>query len=324
MGNQWDTERHKKERIGVTKENNQGYIMKVIKYNNYNDIVVEFQDEFKGTKNSNWQLFELGNIKNPNQTALKHIGEEKCNKQGLHMTIKAYRSYEDIDVVFDNGYTREHVNYSEFKKGTTMNYMVPTVYGVGILGDVKTKINNKFTKEYSTWSNILQRCYDKKKHEEFPSYKESSICKEWLYYPNFVKWCHVQPNWDKVLENPKNFHIDKDIIVKGNKIYSPETCCFVPAIVNTIFCKSNAVRGDYPIGVSLMSHSSLFRARCNDPFAKKTIEHYGYITPEEAFEQYKKDKEGIIKKIAEQEYNKENITLQCYHAMMNYEVEITD
>ena len=171
MANQWDNEKHKQERVGIIKENNKGYLMKVIEYNNYNDILVEFQDEFKGTKNSTWKLFMSGNIKNPNQTFFKHIGEEAYNKQGLHMVIKAYRSYEDIDVIFDDGYVRQHACYSEFKNGTIRNHLIPAIYGVGILGDIKTKLNGRFTKEYSTWSNMLQRCYDEEKKKNFQDIK---------------------------------------------------------------------------------------------------------------------------------------------------------
>lgn len=254
----------------------------------------------------------------------ERVGEETYNYQGLRMVIQEYRGWNDVDVVFDNGYVKKHVYYSNFKNGTIRNHMIPEVYGVGILGDVKTKVNGKFTKEYSTWSNMLQRCYDEKKQEEFPRYKGIIICEEWLYYPNFVEWCHNQPNWDKVMENSKEFHIDKDIISKGNKLYSPNTCSFVPAIVNTLFCKSNAARGDYPIGVSLESKRNKFRSRCNDPINNVQIEHGGFLTPEDAFKQYKKDKERIIKKIAQDEFDKGNITKECYNAMLKYQVKITD
>ena len=126
------------------------------------------------------------------------------------------------------------------------------------------------------------------------------------------------------MENPKMFHIDKDIIAKNNNVYSPNTCSFVPGIVNTLFCKSKATRGKYPIGVSLESKGNNFRSRCNNPITGIQIEHRGYLTPEAAFNQYKKDKETIIKRIAEQEYAKGNITEECYNAMLSYQVEITD
>lgn len=317
-------ERLKQERIGMTNVNNEGYTMKIIQYNGTHDILVEFYDKFNSVKRCTWHDFKNGSVNNPNNYIIKRLNEENYNYQGLHMIIVEYREYDDIDVMFDDGYIKEHVHYSEFKNGTIRNHMIKEIYGVGILGDIKTKNNGRITKEYSTWSNMLQRCYDPKRHEEFPRYKGCIVCEEWLYFPNFVKWCHSQNNWNKVMENPSSYHIDKDIINKGNKIYAPYNCSFVPGIVNGLFCKSNAIRGKYPIGVSLTPKTSKFRARCNNPLTKKHIVHYGFSTPEAAFEQYKKDKEMIIKQVAQEEYNKGNIIKSCYEAMMKYEVEITD
>ena len=312
------------ERLEKTNINNEGDIMTIIQYNGTQDILVEFQDEYKGTTKCTWHDFKIGSVHNPNHYIIQRLGEEKYNYQGLHMIIKEYRNYNDIDVMFDNGYIKKHVHYSEFKNGTIRNHMIPETYGVGVLGDIKTKENGRLTKEYSTWTNILQRCYDPKKQEEFPRYKGVTICNEWLYFPNFVEWCHKQTNWNKVLKDRKNFHIDKDIINKGNKIYSPENCSFVPAIVNGLFCKSNAIRGDYPIGVSLTKDKASFRARCNNPITKEKLEYRNYQTPEEAFEKYKEVKEKIIKQVAQEEFDKGNITEKCYDAMMSYQVEITD
>ncbi len=250
------------------------------------------------------------------------VGDSRLNSQGLKMTIIKYYGHGLIDVKFDDGYIREKAHMSEFKNRTIRNRMIPAIYGVGILGDSTTKINGKFTKEYASWTHILQRCYDEKKQEEFPHYKGCYMCDKWLYFPTFSEWCHKQDNWKLVVNNPKNFHIDKDILVKGNKVYSPQTCSFVPALVNTLFTKGNAIRGEYPLGVSVSDGK--FRARYNDPLQKKTINKYGFNTPEEAFAYYKQHKEGVIKRVAEEEYAKGTITKDCYEAMINYEIEITD
>lgn len=252
---------------------------------------------------------------------VSRVGEETLNFQGLKMVITQYNSCRDITVQFENGYIREHAHYSEFKQGTIRNRLIPALYGVGIIGDIKTKRNGKFIKEYETWANVLQRCYDKKKQEEFPRYKECAVCDEWLYFPNFYDWCHNQSNWNKVIENPHDFHIDKDILVKGNKIYSPSTCCFVPSMVNVLFTKSNATRGLLPIGVS--NDQGKLRSRCNNPYGKDYYKR-GFATPEEAFEFYKQCKHKVLVQTAQIEFEKGNITQECYDAMLNYEVEITD
>lgn len=254
----------------------------------------------------------------------KRIGEVNYNLKGQKMKIIDYVNYDNVTVLFDDGAIRDNVNYQCFKNGTVKNYNTPKVYGVGITGTRQTKINGKIIKEYSTWCNMLQRCYDYKKQTLFPHYQECSVCTEWLCFDNFYDWCHKQDNWDKVIENPNNYHLDKDIIVKGNKQYSSTLCSFVPSSVNVLFVKGDDMRGQYPIGVSLIKQSGRYRSRCSMKLIGEGISHHTADTPEEAFLFYKKDKERLIKTIAKREYEQGNIIHKCYKAMMNYEVEITD
>ena len=115
--------------------------------------------------------------------------------------------------------------------------------------------------------------------------------------------------------------LDKDILIKGNKTYSPEACVFVPKKINSLFTKANNLRGDYPIGVSYFKESDKFKSQYKTMDGKEI--HLGlFDTPEEAFISYKNAKEKYIKQIAE-EY-KSKIPQKLYKAMINYEVEITD
>ena len=253
----------------------------------------------------------------------KRIGETNYNIQGQHMEIIKYINYLDITVLFEDGSIREHAPYSCFKNGTLKNYDTPDVYGVGISGYKKKKINGKLSKEYITWANILQRCYNENKQNEFPRYKGCSISEEWKKFDNFYDWCHAQSNWKKVMENPSNFHIDKDIISKGNKIYGSDFCSFVPASVNILFVKGNKIRGQLPIGVSKMENGK-YRARCSMKLINEEEAYKLTDTPEEGFIFYKENKERLIKTVAQREFDNGNITEKCYKAMMNYQVEITD
>ena len=253
----------------------------------------------------------------------KRIGESNYNIQGQHMEIINYTNYLDITILFEDGSIREHAPYSCFKDGSLKNYNTPDVYGVGISGYKKKKVNGKLTKEYGTWVNILQRCYDKEKQNQFPHYKGCSISKEWIRYDNFYEWCHNQSNWKKVIENPSNFHIDKDIIQKGNKIYGANFCSFVPANVNTLFVKNNKARGKLPIGVTEDGYGK-YRARCSMKLIDEKDAYKLFNTPEEGFLFYKENKERLIKEVAKKEFNNGNITKECYEAMMKYKVEITD
>ena len=115
-------------------------------------------------------------------------------------------------------------------------------------------------------------------------------------------------------------HLDKDILCKGNKIYSPNNCVFVPQRINELFTKRNKLRGDYPIGVDFNKRNKLFRARCSTLQGNK---HLGYYkTKEEAFKVYKIEKEKEIKNRADN--YKDFIPEKLYSAMYKYEVEIRD
>ena len=101
-------------------------------------------------------------------------------------------------------------------KGCLKCSMYSLVSGVGI-NDIE--INTK-DKCYKVWHSMMNRCYSKKYHSKFPTYQNCSVCNEWTYLSNFKRW--FDENY------VDGYVLDKDILVKGNKVYSPETCCFVP------------------------------------------------------------------------------------------------
>lgn len=243
------------------------------------------------------------------------------------MKIIVYNTYNDIVIQFQDAYKAEiHTSYQCFKSGSVKNPYTPSVYGVGIIGNkypISSTGNDKHTKEYNTWLDMVSRCYNKKLKEKYPTYKEAVCCEEWLLYDNFYEWLHSQENFDRWLNGDK-WNIDKDIIVKGNKIYNPKNCCLVPHIVNCLFVKCDSIRGSLPIGVIKTEKDFGYHAKCRNPFTGKKDYLGNYQTIEKAFQAYKKHKEDIIKQVAEIEYKNGNITEECYRAMINYKVEITD
>lgn len=252
------------------------------------------------------------------------LGEEKLNHQGCLMKIIVYNNSSDIIVQFQDEYKAEvNTCYGNFKSGSVKNPYYSSVYGAGIIGiKYPVSINCIVTKENEAWRHIIQRSYDIILKNKQPTYQNVTCCNEWLLYDNFYEWLHSQENFDKWL-NGKRWAVDKDILNKGNKIYSPENCCLIPQNVNCLFLKREAERGKYPIGVRESSNG--FIAKCHNPFTNKGEELGNYSTPEKAFYLgYKPFKEDIIKKVAQIEYDNKNIIKQCYEAMMNYKVEIDD
>lgn len=255
---------------------------------------------------------------------MNHLYEEKHNNQGCLMRIVEDNGSSDVVVEFQDEYKyRKHTIYANFKSGSIRNPYYPSIYDIGVTGcKYPTKVNGVSTKEYNAWIDMLKRCFMSKTKDKQPSYKDVECCKEWINFELFCDWLHSQPNYDK-WKNGKRWAIDKDILVKGNKIYSPETCCLVPQNINCLFLKREAERGNYPIGVRYENNG--FVAKCHNPFTNKNEDIGSYSTPENAFYfGYKPYKENLIKQIANIEYESGNITEECYRAMMNYEVEITD
>ena len=163
---------------------------------------------------------------------------------------------------------------------------------------------------------MLERCYSLKKHEKFPTYKGCVIDKRWHNFQNFAKW--FKENYNS--ETMQGWHLYKDILVKGNKVYSPETCCFVPFEINTLILTNKGKRASLPIGIISSKNKKSFISRFNILGIKK---HIGvYSTVEEAFEAYKEAKENYIKEFADKW--KDLIDSRVYQALQEYQVEITD
>ena len=312
--------KNKTNRLGEINHNNEGILMKIVEYNNARDIIVEFQDKHKAKVNTEYWCFTQGCISNP----MLHIGEENFNNKNCLMKIVNYNKNDDIVVEFQDKYKAiVHTQYNHFLKGDVKNPYYPSVCGVGMIGDrYPVSYKYKDTKEYATWHRMLYRCFDKKTKEKSPTYKNVTCCNEWLLFDNFYEWLHAQSNFNIWINN-NMWALDKDIISKRNKTYSPDMCCLVPQYVNCLFIKNDAARGALPIGVEKINNK--FRTTMvYNAITKEAKRSHLLDSQEEAFFTYKKYKEDVIKQVAKFEYDKGNITKVCYDAMMSYEIEIDD
>lgn len=318
-----EMELQKQERLGAERFNKRGELMKCIEYNSNSDIIVEFQDEFKRTKKACWREFSNGNIRNPRD--YERIGIEVINNHGELVKCVDYKNAHSVTVEFqDNKKTRIVTSWDVFIKGIVTNPNSPTIFKVGFVGSkYPTTKNGHELKEFYTWKHMLERCYSSAYKEKHPAYKGVTCCKEWLLYENFYEWLHRQENFYKWLNEPRSA-LDKDILIKNNKIYSPDTCCLVPTDINSLFVKQFLSRGKYPIGVQYDKRKNKYTACCRTHGFWNPGFLGLYNTIEDAFLAYKEYKENLIKQIAQEEYKKGTITKRCYEAMMNYEVEITD
>ena len=253
--------------------------------------------------------------------AEERLGETRTMKCGEIAIIVNYTNNKNITVKFKTTGELVKTRYSSFKNGSVKSRFTPSVFGVGYLGN-QTSIdeNGKAIKSYSVWNSMLMRCYSDKYQKKYPTYKGCTVCEEWHNYSNFKEW--FDNNYYEI--EGEQMDLDKDILVKGNKVYSPDTCVFVPQNINTLFIKSNKSRGNLPIGVCFNKDRNKFQAQCSIFYnGKRQYKYLGlYNTIDDAFNAYKEFKEADIKQVAE-EY-KDKIPYELYNAMYNYKVEITD
>ena len=114
----------------------------------------------------------------------------------------------------------------------------------------------------------------------------------------------------------------KDLLFKGNKHYSKDTCCFLPIEINSLMVMHRSSRGVYPSGVYFRKRQPK-RPYCAVIRRGGIVKTLGnYSTPEKAFIAYKEAKEAYIKEVANKW--KDQIDVRAYNALMNYQVEITD
>lgn len=246
------------------------------------------------------------------------VNEINYNNFGSKMEIISYRGRGDMDVYFEEyNWTAKHVAYKEFNLGTIKCPYEPRTCKVGYLGEGKYTFNNRNTKSYPTWRNMLSRCYNETCLSRNKTYKNCTVCEEWHNFQNFAKWYE-----DNYYEIPNEMmELDKDILYKGNKTYSPETCVFVPNNINTLFVGCDISRGAYPIGVTFCKSKNKFQAQCQTNNGNRIM--LGCFDDSiDAFNYYKKHKELTIKQVADKYKN--HIPKKLYDALYKYEVEITD
>jgi len=240
------------------------------------------------------------------------IGEKWLTYQNYEVEIIEYYGALNCTIKFEDGLILKNRIYNHIKKGQIKNPYHPSVQGIGYigLGEYDAFFNGIDTTEYKIWSGILERGYSVKWKEKYPTYENVTVCKEWHNFQNFAKWYSENsvPGWD----------LDKDILIKGNKIYSSENCCFVPPSLNKTFAKRKGKRGDLSIGVT-KSNNGFSSFVCID--GAQT--YLGYFKTElEAFNAYKYAKENYLQSLAFS--LKGTIKDNVYNALINYKVEITD
>lgn len=168
------------------------------------------------------------------------------------------------------------------------------------------------TKAYMLYTHMLSRCKEGSKYQrDFPSYIG---CKSLFRdFQDFAQWATEQKGYGK-----DGWHLDKDLLAKGNKLYSRETCCFIPSQINAFLTKRKANRGEYPIGVCAARKK--FQAQMNRH--GKLVSLGFFNTVDEAFLAYKIAKENLARELAES--FRGQLSAEAYDALCRYAVDKQD
>lgn len=118
----------------------------------------------------------------------------------------------------------QRIRLDVIKLGNIKNPLHPSVEGVGYLGIGEYKANNH--RRYNSWASMLARCYRKRLKEKYPTYIDCSTIEDWHNYQAYAEYYES----DRFRQD--GWHLDKDLLIKGNKLYSPETCIFLPKELN--------------------------------------------------------------------------------------------
>ena len=190
--------------------------------------------------------------------------------------------------------------------------MTDLIYGKAYnsRGEYGSRENGNITKAYDTWNSMVTRCYSYKYQSRQPTYIGCTVAEAWLDFQNFAKWFYGHDY------SNLGYHLDKDLLIPNNKIYSPETCCFVPSSLNNLLTNRKSKRGAYPQGVCLKKATGRFSARLMVDGKKKNL---GYFDcPNEAHQAYKVAKEKYVKEKALEW--RDRIAPNVFDALMSWQL----
>ena len=217
----------------------------------------------------------------------------KTNNFGDYIVTKCVSGKEVHIKFIDTGYEAV-VSVSNIAVGNIKDNLKPFVYGVGYLGsnlELKSTYYGKDCPIYQRWRMMIRRCYSEKFHQRCPTYIGCYVSDDFKDYSKWREW------YDNYQYKHDGWQLDKDLIIKGNKVYSATTCVFLPREINTVLLKRDKTRGEYLIGVCYNKRNENFEVAMSK--YGKTV-NLGYFDNEyDAHLAYKEVKEAHLKELAD-------------------------
>lgn len=248
-----------------------------------------------------------------NKTNKIQAGDVLPTNEGGSVTVIEYRNAGEILIEHNDAHKYQVVvRASNLRVGSVKNPFHPSVFGVGYIGVGKhTALVKGKVAARGSWTRMMQRCYSSEYLAKYPTYIGCSVHSDWHNFQTFAEWFYAQPNSENA-----GFALDKDLLVLGNKIYSADTCSFVPQEINKLLNDSATARGIYPQGV--WPHGKGYRAKLS--VNGKQLALGTYSTPEQAYSVYKKAKEENVRSMATEW--REWLHPTVYENLMTWELEL--
>lgn len=290
-------------------KNNSGQWVTVIEYRGATEIIVKFDDGVLSTTATSY--LKNGSFNHPERFT-SMVGKRFESNKGDWCTVLEYINAHKVVIKFD-GY--EHyektVSAKALKEGSFRNNYRPTTQGLGYMGDGIYSWNGDedVQKAYQVFTGMFSRCYDPYTQSKQPAYIGCSVDARWYDFQVFAKF-YVESPFCSL-----GYHLDKDLLIRGNRVYSPEACTLLPPEVNSALSSTPESASGLPLGVNKIDNG--YVARLNKMGQNR--EYLGYYkTAEEAHKVYVKAKEDYIHSLAEKWHGK--IEERAYQALMNWTV----
>ena len=240
-------------------------------------------------------------------------GDIFTSNQGGTAKVIEYIANQNIIIEFDDDHKhRMRTTAFSLRTGCFKNPYHPNVCGVGYLGAGchTENIDRKTDPTYDVWKSMIRRCYSSKSFLKYPSYIGCAVDTSWHNFQVFAEWYKNHEYYGL------GYHLDKDILIKGNKVYSPKTCLMIPLELNALAINNLHYKKGCPVGVHYNKQKGVYEAQIS------INNNYSYLgafeNSDDALQAYILAKEKHVKEMALEW--RDRIDTKAFEALMRWTV----
>lgn len=313
--------------VGDFHETNNNGRIEIVEYKNATDVVVRFED---GTLKKVTSAYVKSGAVAPDDLYQRRVGHKFTTNSGWAGEVIEWGGAFNVLVRWQDGSTSYHT-WQDINLKSVKPLFQPSVSGVGYVGEgkylpssYKLEHGKQYADQriYAYWQRMITRCYNEKEQQK-PScraYIGCTVAEHFHNFQNFAEWAESKPQ-SRYTEGDKIWELDKDLLVSGNRVYSRDTCTFLPPEVNS-FLSDRDWSETCPRGVNYIKPASDgakegWIARCHRNGIREYLGYYD--SPMSAFYRYKEVKEAYAKELAER--YKGRLEYTAYERLLAYTVE---